>query len=45
MIEETVETDIDVAEEEKPALQTYPPEGPEEPIVEFELTEPDKKPE
>ena len=65
--EETVETDIDVAEEEapaepaktkssstkpaasktskskttesKPALQTYPPEGPEEPIVEFELTE------
>lgn len=25
--------------ESKPALQTYPPEGPEEPIVEFELTE------
>ena len=70
--EETVETDIDVIEEEpaepvkakssstkpaasktskskttesKPALQTYPPEGPEEPIVEFELTESDKKPE
>ena len=66
VIEETVETDIDVVEEEpaepvkakssstkpaaskttksktaeaKPALQTYPPEGPEEPIVEFELTE------
>ena len=57
VVEETVETDIDMAEEEapvkpakakdsstkpaasKPALQTYPPEGPEEPIVEFEVTE------
>lgn len=50
VVEETVETDIDVSEDEapvepakadesKPALQTYPPEGPEEPIVEFEVTE------
>ena len=31
--------------ESKLALQTYPPEGPEEPIVEFELTESDNKPE
>lgn len=78
VVEETVETDIDVVEEEapaepaktkssssqtnksksasskpaaskaaesKPTLQTYPPEGPEEPIVEFELTDSDKKPE
>lgn len=50
------ETDISVSEtpektakskpaKTKPALQTYPPEGPEEPIVEFELIGDDEKPE
>lgn len=29
--------------ESKPALQTYPPEGPEDPIVEFEVTDGDEK--
>ena len=41
-VEEVVEETIDEPEE---ALQTYPSEGPEEPIVEFDLTADESKPE
>lgn len=36
------EETVDEPTESKPALQTYPPEGPEEPIIEFEVAEDNK---
>ena len=41
-VEEVVEEAEGESEETEPALQTYPPEGPEGPIVEFEVTEDEK---
>ena len=38
-VKETAAPTKTKSEKSKPALQTYPPEGPEEPIIEFELSD------